>query len=136
MDRSELIKELRALPSISVMKEAADAIEELEAAVVSLRAEVREWICTDCMFVYPGPPQAGSACVVCPRCSGPTMPRGSSVVVGLLEDRIASHGDYVARLQRALAFLDELPADPGLGVRRDAILGVSLAARELVLAWR
>ena len=41
----------------------------------TLRAEVREWLCNKCNRVYPGPPQAGFACVQCPKCSGQTGPR-------------------------------------------------------------
>ena len=40
-----------------------------------LCAEVREWLCETCRFVYPGPPMPGLRCVVCPQCSGPTAPR-------------------------------------------------------------
>jgi hypothetical protein len=44
--------------------------------IADLRAEVREWLCMSCNTVYPGPPQAGFACVMCPKCKGTTGPRG------------------------------------------------------------
>jgi hypothetical protein len=40
-----------------------------------LRAEVREWLCDKCNTVYPGPPQPGFSCVICPKCGGYTSPR-------------------------------------------------------------
>ena len=59
-------------------EEANDAeqrtIRELEAERDALIADVREWACEKCNFVYPGPPQPGVRCVVCPRCGGSTMP--------------------------------------------------------------
>jgi DNA-directed RNA polymerase subunit RPC12/RpoP len=47
----------------------------LEAEVQKLRAEVREWLCTDCNTVYPGPPASGLAGVKCAHCGGITAPR-------------------------------------------------------------
>jgi hypothetical protein len=51
--------------------------------VARLRAEVREWICGKCRAVYPGPPQPGCSCVVCPACGGDTMPRASYEIARL-----------------------------------------------------
>lgn len=42
-----------------------------------LAAEVREWLCTTCRIVYPGPPQPGLSCAICPKCGGSTGPRVS-----------------------------------------------------------
>ena len=47
-------------------------VREQLARVLS---EVREWVCDWCNHVYPGPPQPGVMCVVCPRCGGNTMPK-------------------------------------------------------------
>jgi hypothetical protein len=47
----------------------------LIAEVERLRAEVKEWLCIDCNTVYPGPPQPGVACVMCPKCKGSAGPR-------------------------------------------------------------
>lgn len=47
----------------------------LRAENAELRAEVREWLCTKCNMVYPGPPQEGIMCVLCPKCGGTTAPR-------------------------------------------------------------
>jgi hypothetical protein len=55
--------------------EATDRLAVAAQEVEQLRAEVREWICAQCRIVYPGPPQKGACCVVCPRCGGDTMPR-------------------------------------------------------------
>ena len=48
---------------------------ELIAEVERLRAEVKEWLCIDCNTVYPGPPQPGLSCGICPKCGGSTGPR-------------------------------------------------------------
>lgn len=40
-----------------------------------LRAAVKEWMCEACNYVYPGSPQPGFHCVICPRCEGRTAPR-------------------------------------------------------------
>lgn len=54
--------------------------------------EVKEWMCEACNFVYPGPPQEGLACVLCPRCGGHTSPRERvehrHLIAGL-KDRLA-----------------------------------------------
>lgn len=52
-----------------------DYIMHLERENAALAAEVREWLCASCQTVYPGPPTAGCACVVCPHCGGTTGPR-------------------------------------------------------------
>jgi len=57
---------------IELDKKAAELVVE----VAQLRDEVREWLCVDCRTVYPGPPQNGFFCVICPKCEGNTMPRG------------------------------------------------------------
>lgn len=49
--------------------------EEYEVELVQLRALVKEWLCETCHTVYPGPPQPGFACVICPKCGGDTGPR-------------------------------------------------------------
>lgn len=51
-------------------------IEMIERAYLQqLLSEVREWLCTDCNTVYPGPPASGLAGVKCPQCGGITAPR-------------------------------------------------------------
>lgn len=66
-----------------ILNEIVTYIDALRAAAeamarenVELRAEVKEWACDSCNTVYPGPPQAGFACVQCPKCHGNTMPKG------------------------------------------------------------
>lgn len=49
-------------------------IEALEAENTDLLRQVREWLCEACNTVYPGPPQEGVKCVVCPSCGGFTAP--------------------------------------------------------------
>lgn len=49
----------------------ADALAEN----AELAASVREWLCVKCNTVYPGPPQHGVMCVVCPNCDGDCAPR-------------------------------------------------------------
>jgi len=53
----------------------SELVNQLQAEVAELRAEVKEWLCEKCNFVYPGPPQAGWRCVICPKCGGSTAPR-------------------------------------------------------------
>jgi hypothetical protein len=48
----------------------AEAADEIERLI----HDVREWCCEKCNTVYPGPPQLGLLCVICPKCSGNTMP--------------------------------------------------------------
>jgi hypothetical protein len=52
------------------------ACREYDRIATELLAEVREWECESCRYVYPGPPQEGVSSVICPRCSGNTMPKG------------------------------------------------------------
>lgn len=49
--------------------------DSLQSQLSELTSLVKEWICEKCNYVYPGPPQDGFKCVICPRCSGHTMPR-------------------------------------------------------------
>ncbi len=46
-----------------------------DKVIGELKAEVKDWLCKKCRYVYPGPPQKGFACVQCPRCGGDTGPR-------------------------------------------------------------
>ena len=52
----------------------AEEVSELKAEVARLTSEVREWLCDSCNTIYPGPPQKGVWCVVCPKCGGDTAP--------------------------------------------------------------
>lgn len=57
---------------------AAEFIKDFRAARDARKAAEKsamEWMCTNCHTVYPGPPQPGFACVVCPKCNGTTGPR-------------------------------------------------------------
>lgn len=49
-------------------------VAELQRQLAEVVAEVREWACEKCNYVYPGPPQKGFMCVICPRCEGTTVP--------------------------------------------------------------
>ncbi len=46
----------------------------------SLIAEVKEWLCDKCNYVYQGPPSLGFNCVVCKRCGGDTGPKNSVII--------------------------------------------------------
>jgi len=48
---------------------------ELKKINMSLLNEVHEWLCDTCATVFPGPPQKGFHCVICPKCNGTTGPR-------------------------------------------------------------
>jgi hypothetical protein len=77
-----------------------------EADLERLRALVREWLCERCNTVYPGPPQKGLKCVICPKCGGMTGP------LQWVEQR-----KIEAELQQArkeLAWLHSRPTDPEL----------------------
>ena len=68
------------------------------------KAEVREWICESCNTVYPGPPQDGFSCVVCPKCGGRTDTRAGAEIRKLKAE--APHAKEIAegvgyRLQQA-----------------------------------
>jgi uncharacterized coiled-coil protein SlyX len=73
-------------------------VNEQQARIAKLDpllAEVKEWICAKCRYVYPGPPQRGLQCVICPRCNGSTGPRV------LMELRAAN--ERIAELEKQLA---------------------------------
>jgi hypothetical protein len=69
---------------------------DLESERDQLRAEVREWLCAECNTVYPGPPQAGFACVQCPKCGGATGPRVSMELRQARADSRAIEANYEA----------------------------------------
>ena len=52
---------------------APDWVAEIDALYE--KATNGEWLCEKCNTVYPGPPQAGLMCVMCPKCRGTTLPR-------------------------------------------------------------
>lgn len=66
---SALKRALRRLQTAETRLEAAERERD------GLRGEVREWLCADCNYVYPGPPSKGFDCIICPRCQGRTGPR-------------------------------------------------------------
>jgi hypothetical protein len=78
-----------------------EEIEALRAEVAELRAEVRDWLCEKCRTVYPGPPQPGVWCVVCPKCDGATAPLQT---VLLREARAALSGKTLADGVRAILY--------------------------------
>jgi chorismate mutase len=88
----------RALEAFCVMQDAAEA--KSAARIAELTAEVREWLCDKCAIVYPGPPQEGFNCVVCPKCSGNTGPR-KTVLLRKAEARIADLEAQVSALKAA-----------------------------------
>ena len=47
---------------------------DLQRELAAANALVKEWACEKCRTVYPGPPQKGTMCVICPSCKGNTMP--------------------------------------------------------------
>jgi len=60
---------------------AIDQYRQLQIENTALKKErealshlVKEWGCDTCKIAYPGPPQKGTACVMCPNCGGKTMP--------------------------------------------------------------
>lgn len=57
-----------------VNKALLDAHERMVLETAQLRHDVSEWVCERCRQVYPGPPQEGLKCVLCPQCDGSTMP--------------------------------------------------------------
>lgn len=59
----------------------AHVLDTQSAELVKLRHDVAEWMCRECRYVYPGPPQPGVKCVICPRCNGDTMPLSSLKVI-------------------------------------------------------
>lgn len=81
-DTNELAERLRENAEVgrycgSDYMDAASTIKRLQRELECLRAEVKEWACDACNTVYPGPPQKGTACVVCPDCGGRTAPRST-----------------------------------------------------------
>jgi len=54
-----------------------DCAEGWERYYRKLLSEVKEWECMRCKTVYPGPPQKGFMCLICPKCGGETVKRFS-----------------------------------------------------------
>ena len=48
------------------------ACEKAERERDEVLALVREWLCEKCNTVFPGPPQPGASCLICPKCGGTT----------------------------------------------------------------
>lgn len=92
-----LVKEIAAAP----LAERELMIAMVFAEIESLRAEVSEWLCESCNYVYPGPPQLGFACVICPRCKGSTAPR-KTVELKKAADRIEALQSRLAGAEKAL----------------------------------
>ena len=80
--RNEIASDPTRQSNYVVDLDAAIAAWEKERA--ELLAEVREWMCGHCRTVYPGPPQQGVRCVICPQCKGPTAPRSNIVLYAAL----------------------------------------------------
>jgi hypothetical protein len=83
-------------------------LAEQEKEIAELRREVREWYCVDCRTVYPGPPQEGVKCVICPRCGGRTCHfQGDTPIWKLRAEQaerlLASHKDVIQKKDGALA---------------------------------
>ena len=89
---------------------AADEITRLSARVEELEAEVKEWACDQCSTVYPGPPQRGVMCVICPKCGGDTMPWPALKLRRMGQERDELR---VALTRCVEALRDGLPADAG-----------------------
>lgn len=68
------VLELNGNSGLDLMEEAGKR-RQLEHELDELAALVREWLCENCNTVYPGPPQPGFRCVICPRCGGATGPK-------------------------------------------------------------
>lgn len=80
----------------------AAAYRDLEAENERLLREVREWLCAECNTVYPGPPQDGVRCVICPSCGGGCAPRSSDAQVLLQQRRAEKAEARVKRLEEAV----------------------------------
>jgi hypothetical protein len=63
--------------------------------------DVCEWLCTSCNTCYPGPPQEGVKCVICPKCGGDTMSRARAERVQLKEH--LAHRDNQLHRIRSIA---------------------------------
>ena len=75
-------------------------MRSLEAERDELRALVRNWRCKECNKVYPGPPQPGFACVICPQCGGETRGEADMVNVTRAEAAEAERDELRAEVER------------------------------------
>jgi hypothetical protein len=60
-----------------------------------------------CETVYPGPPQAGCMCLVCPACGGNTVKRDSRAEVFLLRERHAELLALAEKLNKHVRLLND-----------------------------
>lgn len=105
-----------------------DFVQDCERELAELRRDVREWICCDCNTVYPGPPQEGVACVMCPQCSGRTAPRSSHAEVAVLRQQLDLLSQQYADLERSIMdgshpnlVLERKAREEAVHVRNEAI---------------
>lgn len=79
-----------------------EEMRKKDAEIAELKALVKEWLCLKCNTVYPGPPQKGFGCVLCPKCGGDCGPKTwvelqaererAKALVEALEDNIKVFG--------------------------------------------
>lgn len=85
-------------------------LAEAQRENAELRAAVSEWLCIKCNYVYPGPPQPGVMCLICPRCGGDCGPR-LSMELRLVKGKLASVEEKLATYTHRDRMIDELFAD-------------------------
>ena len=103
------------------------AREKAERERDEVLALVREWLCEKCNTVFPGPPQPGASCLICPKCGGTTTPRP------LAEKRIAERERDEAFDVLGLAGVDEPLSLPDAA--RQRMRELAEARKALVWLW-
>ena len=103
------------------------AREKAERERDEVLALVREWLCEKCNTVFPGPPQPGASCLICPKCGGTTTPRP------LAEKRIAERERDEAFDVLGLAGVDEPLSLPDAA--RQRMRELAEARKALVWTW-
>ena len=72
---------------------------------------VKEWICTKCRVVYPGPPRPGVMALICPECGDATMPRCRWDQQQAVEAAVAKEREECAKVVEDMASSCEKWAD-------------------------
>lgn len=77
LDKAKSLIGTLAKPDFTVARQAMEIAAErdrLAAELAEARACVEAWLCESCSTVFPGPPQPGLRCVICPKCGRDTGP--------------------------------------------------------------
>jgi hypothetical protein len=107
---------------IEKRKALESALSQAQKERDELRAEVKEWLCVQCNTVYPGPPQPGFRCVICPKCEGDTGPKVSMQLRAERQARKEAEEKLASEIEvREQLAIDAVTLDEKLSIARKAL---------------